>query len=44
MEVPEGGAYGEGRVMGHSHGPAHDHAHGEPDDPLGLAGLAHDPP
>ncbi|TNC65970.1 urease accessory protein UreE [Rubellimicrobium roseum] len=30
--VPEGGAYGEGRVLGHSHGP------GE-----GLGHLAHDP-
>ena len=32
--VPEGGAYGEGRVMGHSHGAP---------DPLGLAGVGHDP-
>ncbi|WP_172293648.1 urease accessory protein UreE [Pseudoruegeria sp. HB172150] len=28
--TPEGGAYGHGRTMGHSHGPedAHDHGHG----------------
>lgn len=24
---PEGGAYGQGRTMGHSHGPGHDHSH-----------------
>lgn len=26
--TPEGGAYGMGRTMGHSHGPSHDHDHG----------------
>ena len=39
---PEGGAYGEGTPMGHSHG-SHAHRPEESDDPLRLAGLAHDP-
>ncbi|WP_210526273.1 urease accessory protein UreE [Rubellimicrobium arenae] len=36
---PEGGAYGEGRVMGHSHGHAPEHDHR-----LGIGSLGHHEP
>ena len=38
---PEGGAYGEGRVMGHDHGTSGDHHHGIGD--LGHDGHSHGP-
>ena len=38
--TPEGGAYGEGRTMGHSHGPGHGHDHDHGGDV--LAGLGRD--
>lgn len=42
--TPEGGAYGMGRVMGHSHGTGHGHGHGhahDHDEENVLAGLGH---
>jgi urease accessory protein len=42
--TPEGGAYGMGRVMGHSHGTGHGHRHGhghDHDEENVLAGLGH---
>jgi urease accessory protein len=38
--TPEGGAYGEGRIMGHAHGHDHDHDHDLDGDV--LAGLGRD--
>lgn len=40
---PEGGAYGQGRTMGHDHGHAHDHDHGHEHGHVHHHASPHDP-